>query len=126
MSNIDDANEKRFCDTIEENLNQNKIEWLAEPGITIVAANKGYPDKYEKDKVIKNLNDIEQNDRLQIFHAGTSNINSKITATGGRVLNSTVTDKTLKTARDKALRALDKLEWENKYYRRDIGWRVIK
>ena len=117
---------KLVCDTIEENLNQNKIEWLAEPGITIVAANKGYPDKYEKDKVIKNLNDIEQNDRLQIFHAGTSNINSKITATGGRVLNSTVTDKTLKTARDKALRALDKLEWENKYYRRDIGWRVIK
>ena len=117
---------KLVSDVIKENLNQNKIEWIADPGITIVAANKGYPDKYEKDKVIKNLNDIEQNDRLQIFHAGTSNNDGKITATGGRVLNSTVIDKTLKTAREKALRALDKLEWENKYYRRDIGWRVIK
>ena len=117
---------KLVSDVIEETLNQNKIEWIADPGITVVAANKGYPEKYEKDKVIKNLNDIEQNDRLQIFHAGTSNNDGKITATGGRVLNSTVIDKTLKTAREKALRALDKLEWENKYYRRDIGWRVIK
>ena len=117
---------KLVSDVIEETLNQNKIEWIADPCITVVAANKGYPEKYEKDKVIKNLNDIEQNDRLQIFHAGTSNNDGKITATGGRVLNSTVIDKTLKTAREKALRALDKLEWENKYYRRDIGWRVIK
>ncbi len=117
---------KLVSDVIEETLNQNKIEWIADPGITVVAANKGYPEKYEKDKVIKNLYDIEQNDRLQIFHAGTSNNDGKITATGGRVLNSTVIDKTLKTAREKALRALDKLEWENKYYRRDIGWRVIK
>ena len=117
---------KLVSDVIEETLSQNKIEWIADPGITVVAANKGYPEKYEKDKVIKNLNDIEQNDRLQIFHAGTSNNDGKITATGGRVLNSTVIDKTLKTAREKALRALDKLEWENKYYRRDIGWRVIK
>ncbi len=117
---------KLVSDVIEETLNQNKIEWIADPGITVVAANKGYPEKYEKDKIIENLNDIEQNDRLQIFHAGTSNNDGKITATGGRVLNSTVIDKTLKTAREKALRALDKLEWENKYYRRDIGWRVIK
>ena len=55
-----------------------------------------------------------------------SNVNGEIIAIGGRVLNSTVTNKSLKIARDEALRALDKLEWKNKYYRRDIGWRVIK
>ena len=50
----------------------------------------------------------------------------KILSNGGRVLNSTVSMKDLKTARDRALDLLDKIEWENKYYRRDIGWRAIK
>jgi|TARA_B100002051_G_C16736915_1_gene641785 phosphoribosylamine--glycine ligase len=112
--------------TIEKNLKNKKIEWYDYPGITIVASNKGYPGDYDKSTVIKNLNKIDQNENIQIFHAGTSNVNGEIIAIGGRVLNSTVTNKSLKIARDEALRALDKLEWENKYYRRDIGWRVIK
>ena len=112
--------------TIEKNLKNKKIEWYDYPGITIEASNKGYPGDYDKSTVIKNLNKIDQNENIQIFHAGTSNVNGEIIAIGGRVLNSTVTNKSLKIARDEALRALDKLEWENKYYRRDIGWRVIK
>ncbi len=112
--------------TIEKNLKNKKIEWYDYPGITIVASNKGYPGDYDKSTVIKNLNKIDQNENIQIFHAGTSNVDGEIIAIGGRVLNSTVTNKSLKIARDEALRALDKLEWENKYYRRDIGWRVIK
>lgn len=112
--------------TIEKNLKNKKIEWYDYPGITIVASNKGYPGDYDKSTVIKNLNKIDQNENIQIFHAGTSNVNGEIIAIGGRVLNSTVTNKSLKIARDEALRVLDKLEWENKYYRRDIGWRVIK
>ena len=112
--------------TIEKNLKNKKIEWYDYPGITIVASNKGYPGDYDKSTVIKNLNKIDQNENIQIFHAGTSNVNGEIIAIGGRVLNLTVTNKSLKIARDEALRALDKLEWENKYYRRDIGWRVIK
>ena len=112
--------------TIEKNLKNKKIEWYNYPGITIVASNKGYPGDYDKSTVIKNLNKIDQNENIQIFHAGTKNVNGEIIAIGGRVLNSTVTNKSLKIARDEALRALDKLEWENKYYRRDIGWRVIK
>ena len=115
-----------IINTIEKNLKNKKIEWYDYPGITIVASNKGYPGDYRKSTVIKNLNKIDQNENIQIFHAGTSNVNGEIIAIGGRVLNSTVTNKSLKIARDEALRALDKLEWENKYYRRDIGWRVIK
>ena len=130
MSNTHDENEKWLSwnsnNTIEKNLKNKKIEWYDYPGITIVASNKGYPGDYDKSTVIKNLNKIDQNENIQIFHAGTSNVNGEIIAIGGRVLNSTVTNKSLKIARDEALRALDKLEWENKYYRRDIGWRVIK
>ncbi|MAJ56678.1 MAG: phosphoribosylamine--glycine ligase [Candidatus Pelagibacter sp.] len=117
---------KIVINTIEKNLKNKKIEWYDYPGITIVASNKGYPGDYDKSTVIKNLNKIDQNENIQIFHAGTSNVNGEIIAIGGRVLNSTVTNKSLKIARDEALRALDKLEWKNKYYRRDIGWRVIK
>ena len=61
-----------------------------------------------------------------MFHAGTEiNENGKLIATGGRVLNSTVVSKSLKKAREEALLILDKLKWKNKYYRRDIGFKVI-
>ena len=53
------------------------------------------------------------------------NKNGKIVSNGGRVLNSTVIDKNLKKARNKALKILDSLKWENKYYRRDIGYQII-
>ena len=49
-----------------------------------------------------------------------------ILSNGGRVLNSTVIDSDLLKARKKALKILDKIKWKNKYYRRDIGFRVIK
>ena len=61
-----------------------------------------------------------------MFHAGTiKNEAGNILSNGGRVLNSTVVSKTLKNARIEALNLLDELDWENKYYRRDIGFRVI-
>ena len=70
---------------------------------------------------------VLQNKFQQLFHAGTiKNKHGKILSNGGRVLNSTVIASNLKEARDKALDILDNLNWENKYYRRDIGYRVIK
>ena len=84
---------KIVINTIEKNLKNKKIEWYDYPGITIVASNKGYPGDYDKSTVIKNLNKIDQNENIQIFHAGTSNVNGEIIAIGGRVLNSTVTNK---------------------------------
>ena len=51
--------------------------------------------------------------------------NNKYFSSGGRVLNSTVLNKNLKVARSQALEILDNLDWENKYYRRDIGYQVI-
>ena len=69
---------------------------------------------------------FEQNNKQQLFHAGTiKNDDGKIISNGGRVLNSTVVATSLKEARNKALKILDNLEWENKYYRKDIGYRVI-
>jgi len=110
---------------IDEKFNNNELKWSKNPCVTIVAASKGYPEKFEKLKEIKNLPNNEKKYE-QMFHAGTIKKGEKIFSNGGRVLNSTVSMKDLRTARDRALDLLDKIEWENKYYRRDICWRAIK
>ncbi len=112
--------------TLNKTLKDKKITWTKDPGITIVAASKGYPNDFEELKEIKNINLIKTNEKKQLFHASTiKKSDQKIYSNGGRVLNSTVVDTNLKLARDKALEILDSLEWTNKYYRRDIGYQVI-
>ena len=112
--------------TFNKTLLNKKVSWTKEPGITIVAASKGYPENFEKLKEIKNIHMIKSNNKKQLFHAGTIKKNDgKIYSHGGRVLNSTVVDSNLETARNKALEILDNLDWSNKYYRRDIGYQVI-
>ena len=112
--------------TFNNKISEQRIQWSDEEAITVVAANKGYPEKYVKNNVIENLNSIENNDKQQLFHAGTTkDKDGKILASGGRVLNSTVLSKSLKSSRQKAIEILDNIKWENKYYRKDIGFRVI-
>ncbi len=110
---------------IEERLDDNPIKWSPNPSITIVAASKGYPENFENRKELKNLpkNCIKNE---QIFHAGTIKINGKIFTNGGRVLNSTVCLSSMELSRTRAIELLDQIDWENKYFRRDIGWRAIK
>jgi phosphoribosylamine--glycine ligase len=111
--------------TINQKLNEIKINWTENPSITVVAASQGYPGKFEKDIEINNLPKGTESLNEQLFHAGTYEKNGKIFSNGGRVLNSTVSLKDLKSSRDRALELLDELDWKNKYYRRDIGWRAI-
>jgi len=111
--------------SIYKKLKRKKIRWTNEKAITIVAASKGYPGNYKKFKEIKNIKKIKLNKKKQLFHASTIKKNNKYFSNGGRVLNSTVLNKNLKVARSQALKILDNLDWENKYYRRDIGYQVI-
>jgi phosphoribosylamine---glycine ligase len=109
-----------------KNLLNQKITWKENPCITIVAAAKGYPDTYQVETEIKNLENITTNSTQQLFHAGTINKNGKILANGGRVLNATSSATNLKQARDKAHEMLNLVDWDDMYFRKDIGWRVIK
>ncbi len=111
---------------INENLDNNKIKWSPNPCITVVGASKGYPEKYENLKEISNLPNNFEDKKTQMFHAGTIKKDGKILSNGGRVLNSTVMRSSLKLAQEEALKLLDQVKWENKYFRRDIGWRAIK
>ena len=109
-----------------KNILSQKIIWKEDPCITIVAAAKGYPEKYQVETEIKNLENITTDSTQQLFHAGTINKNGKILANGGRVLNATSSATSLKQARDKAHRMLNLVDWDDMYFRKDIGWRVIK
>jgi len=110
----------------EGQLLKQTINWKKDPCITIVAAAKGYPGEYKTKTEIKNLDKIKNDMTQQIFHAGTINNNRKVLANGGRVLNATAIATNLKQARNKAHGMLSLIEWEDLYYRKDIGWRVIK
>ena len=109
-----------------DKLEKIKIKWHEENSITIVLCAKGYPGNYLKNSEIKNLNKININEFNQIFHAGTYEKNNKILSMGGRVLNITSKGSNLKDARDMSLRNLKKINWEDGFYRKDIGWRAIK
>ena len=106
-------------------LNNLKIEWATKSSITIVLCAKGYPSNYIKDSEIKNLSNILNDENNQIFHAGTYEKNNKIYSSGGRVLNITSSSNSLITARNKSLSNLNKINWNDGFFRKDIGWRVI-
>jgi len=110
----------------KDKLKNLKIEWNNKDCITIVLCAKGYPGNYIKDSEIKNLSEIVCDQTNQIFHAGTYEKNEKIFSSGGRVLNITALGKDLIEARNKSLMKLKKINWDDGFFRKDIGWRAIK
>ena len=102
-----------------------KILWSEDKTITIVLCAKGYPGNYIKNSEIKNLSNISINEKHQIFHAGTYEKNKKIYSIGGRVLNITTSSNSLDASRDKAINIINKIDWKEGFFRKDIGWRVI-
>jgi len=106
-------------------INKIAINWSKKKAMTIVASSKGYPNKKDQISEIKNLENIKNNNNQYIFHAATFKKNNKIYSSGGRVLNSTALNKDLRTARDVCIKMLKKINWKEKYFRKDIGWRAI-
>lgn len=85
----------------------------------VVLCSHGYPDKFEKGKVIK-IEDKNLPNQM-IFHAGTVKLNDKLLSNGGRVLNSVAWAETLETSIEKAYQQIKSIEFEGMYYRKDIG-----
>ncbi len=110
---------------IKNKLNKIKIEWNKKNSITIVLCARGYPSNYIKNSEIKNLSNIFCDDDNQIFHAGTYMRDNKIYSIGGRVLNVTSSSESLIQARNKSLENINKINWNDGFFRKDIGWRII-
>ncbi len=88
--------------------------------VTVVAASKGYPGKYEKGKYITGLEKISDSD-VFVFHAGTQKIDNQILTNGGRVLAVTALGSSIIDAKNKAYSNISKINFDGIYYRTDIA-----
>lgn len=98
-----------------------RIDWAEGSSACVVAANHGYPGKYQKGAVIEGLDNLNRDD-VQVFHAGTSpGPSGSFTATGGRVLGVTAAAENLSGALRICYDSLGKIHWKGMQFRRDIG-----
>ena len=86
-----------------------KLEWNALRSICIVIASKGYPDSFDKNILIENLEKFENSKDKYIFHAGTKKEDDRFYSTGGRVLNFVSVADNFKKARDECLNQIKEL-----------------
>ncbi len=107
-------------------LDKDSVHYSGGASVCVVAASKGYPGKYEKGFEINGLDDI--NNDIIIFHAGTKEENGKILTNGGRVLGVTslIKSNDLKSAKQKSYEALNKINYNGIYYRKDISDKAFK
>ncbi|WP_296418478.1 phosphoribosylamine--glycine ligase [Pseudooctadecabacter sp.] len=109
----------------EGRLSDVKPNWADDHAMTIVMAADGYPGSYEKGSTINGLQDLPETSSEMTFHAGTTDKDGAITATGGRVLNVTARGNTLREAHAKAYAMTAQIDWPQGFFRRDIGHRAL-
>ncbi|MDH3810541.1 MAG: phosphoribosylamine--glycine ligase [Gammaproteobacteria bacterium] len=110
--------------TLEGELQEREAVWDTRAALGVVMAAGGYPASYAKGKVISGL-DGADSDTQKVFHAGTTADGDAVTTSGGRVLCVVGLGDTVAEAAQDAYAAVDKIDWEDVYIRRDIGHRAI-
>lgn len=106
---------------VDGKLDQVELQFEDNAAVCVVLASDGYPVKYEKGFVIHGLDTFKEKEGYYVFHAGTKKTEAGIVTNGGRVLGVTAKGKDLKEARANAYEAIQWIDFENKYYRHDIG-----
>ena len=107
-------------------LADHKLQWSDEAAALVVLATDGYPGAYEKGSTIKGVDVANAKDGVEIFHAGTKEVDNTLTANGGRVLNVTATGTDIATAVARAYDGVKSIDWPDGFYRTDIAWRALK
>ncbi len=108
--------------SIDKNLKNFPIKFKNKKSITVVLANKGYPNEFKKNRTLPDISSLDNNDDIIIFHAGTGlNNENELIATGGRVLCITSISDSIENCRKKAYNTIDKINWSEGFYRKDIG-----
>ena len=111
---------------IDGKLDQIKIDWKKLFACTIVVASEGYPGSYEIGKIIDGIKNVEENEKIKVFHAGTTMKNGNLVTNGGRVLGISAIGNTLEEAITTAYDAIKHISFHGMKYRKDIGKKVIK
>ena len=108
-----------------ENLKNLRIEWYEQKSLCIVLCSKGYPNKYNKNVLIENLDKLNLSEGDFVYHAGTKKSDNKIYSNGGRVVNFVSLSSSFKESRKKIFNHINKLNWSGGFFRKDIGYKVI-
>ncbi|MDP8229823.1 MAG: phosphoribosylamine--glycine ligase [Candidatus Gorgyraea atricola] len=111
---------------IDGRLDKIRLEWDNRTCIAVVAASGGYPGTYEKHKEIIGTGNFKDKKDIVVFHAGTVAQDGKIFTSGGRVLAVTGFGEGIKTAKQNAYTAIEKIKFDGMYYRKDIGDKAIR
>jgi len=111
---------------INSTLHKINIQWEDNAAVCVVVASGGYPEKYQKGKVINGLEKLEKMKNMIAFHAGTKFQEGRVVTSGGRVLGITAWDETISKAKEKAYKEIKEIYFEDMYYRKDIALKAIK
>ena len=108
----------------KQELGAENIEWLEKKSLCIVLCSNGYPGDYKKKVIINNVKNLSVKEGQFIIHAGTKFIKEDLYSYGGRVLNIVVTSDSFESSKKDALKILERINWKNGFYRKDIGYKV--
>ena len=109
---------------LDKKLDQVTAEWDTRAALGVVLAAGGYPASYNKGDVITGLPESD-NGNTKVFHAGTKEVDGKVTTNGGRVLCAVGLGTTVTHAQQAAYQVTNRIFWDNVYYRTDIGYRAV-
>jgi phosphoribosylamine---glycine ligase len=100
-----------------------RMEWSPGAAATTVLASEGYPGDYPSGREITIPADLDGRDDVMVFHAGTRLEEGRLTTSGGRVLSVTALADTVQEAAARSREAAERIEFQGRHFRRDIGWR---
>ena len=115
-----------FEDCVEGRLSEGDLTWTTDAAACVVIASGGYPGEFAKGKEITGLEKAAEFEDVKVFHAGTARTERGLVTSGGRVLGVTAHGPDLTTALGRAYDAAETIQFEGRYYRRDIGARAAK
>ncbi len=110
-----------FLASLEGRLVEDHIRWSRKASGCVVLTSGGYPEKYKKGKKISGLEEFAESSDVFIFHAGTKFEKDAYLTNGGRVLNVCASENTLAESMGKIYKAVNKINFKDMYYRKDIG-----
>ncbi len=111
---------------LEGKLSEIEIEWDSTPCVCVIVSSGGYPSEYKKGFPIRGIDQAEKIPGVVIFHAGTTYEDEKTKTSGGRVLGVTATGETIEIALNRAYKAISLINFDGMYYRKDIGFQILK
>jgi phosphoribosylamine--glycine ligase len=112
--------------TTDGTLERQTCRWLDDAAVCIVMASRGYPEAYERGKLIAGIDQVTQGPGVAVFHAGTAHRDGRLVTGGGRVLGVTARAPDLRQALDHAYQTVHRISWDGVHYRTDIGRKALQ